>query len=70
MNERLAHALIAQRNVLVMLALSNDLMPSDCRTMYGDLFGAVANFNILAVIADPDLFTRIQPRHRIAAAAP
>jgi len=36
MNERLAHALIAEWNGFVMVALGNDLMLSDCLTVYGD----------------------------------
>src|SRR4029077_1173671 len=70
MNESLARALIAEWNVLVMLALSNDLMSSDRLAVYGDAFGSVANLNVVAVIADPDLFARIEPWHRITAAAP
>ena len=46
------------------------LMPSDCRHMHGDPLGAVAHFDIVPVIAHPDLFARIVPRHRVSAAPP
>src|SRR5579862_1729383 len=70
MNERLAHAPVAEWNVIVMLALSNNLMPSDCLAMHGDPFGAVADLDVVPVIADPDLFARIEPWHRVSAAPP
>jgi len=63
MNERLAHALIAEWNVLVVIALSNNLMPTDSLAVHGDPFGSVADFDIVALIANPDLFARIEPRH-------
>jgi hypothetical protein len=39
-----------------MAALSNHLMPFDRRAVQGDPFGSVADFNIVPMVPDPDLF--------------
>ena len=48
----------------------DDLMMSRRLGMHRDTFSAVTDFDIASMIADPDLFARIEPRYRVAAAAP
>ena len=70
MNERLARLPIAEWDALVVFAECNDLMMFHRLYMHRNALGAVTDFNIVAMVADPNLSARIQPRHRIATAPP
>src|SRR5690348_10853365 len=70
MDQCLAVLSVPQRYTRVVIVERDHLMMPHCLHMHRNAPGAVAHFDMAAVVAHPDLFTGILPRHRVSTAAP
>src|SRR5947207_3618721 len=70
MDKRLASLFVTQRDAGMVFAMCDDLMTPHRLRVHRDAIATVADFDVAAVIADPDLLARIRPRHGVAAAVP
>jgi hypothetical protein len=69
-DEHFAGLLVAERDAFVMLASSDHLRASYRWRVSGNEFSTAAHFYSAALLANPDLFARLAPGNRIAAALP
>ncbi len=70
MDQRLAILFVPQRYARMVFAERDDLMMSHRLRMHCNALGAVVNFHVTVVVANPDLFACILPRHRISTSLP
>ena len=70
MDQGLAVLIASQRYARMVIGERDHLMMSHCLHMHRNAVGAVADFDVAAVIAHPDLFARVLPRHRVSTAVP